>query len=640
MKHNKQIKVVAFDFFDTLVTREVNPETTIAEWSRELQTAFTINESVDKIYLLRKGIERSIKKSGVQELKYQELIKGIFNHLHNEKKINFDVEFEQFYQISTLIEFNIELNYTKLINDRVDLARRYKNDGKKVIIISDSYLPRSYYQFYLNKSNIADIFDDVYISSEVNARKSSGDIYDIVIKKMGVSPNELLMIGDNDISDCSVPKSKGIMVSPVTKDYEKDFYNKKEICKYISDATRRNFKSQPFNGYISGILLFIERLYKSAIKDGCRDLLFLAREGENLKYLFDLYQDVVHPTNKINTEYVYVSRRATLLPGLKELEKETFSKIFSQYPNILIDDFMYSIGLSKGEVTEILLKTGIKPGTVIDGVDSFAFKILVSSTDFIEAFSRKRLEQKELLNVYFKSLSSDKKTLYLVDIGWKGSIQDNIYDALDNKINIIGYYWGTINALNSDSNKKNGLMFSTERENGEDEIFSYNHIELEKVFAASHGQTLAYQQVKGDIKPILSQKKNDTEIYDYVKIWQDEMDAVFFNVCKLMKNSIYDFESIKEYLVKLYLYHQCVNIPANRKIYMNFRIKAKENFGNISGTTLKMDKNNMNDIRQKKRFLYVDYSYRVLDKFKLGIFEPFAAVYTRVVYQIMSLKLL
>ena len=73
---------------------------------------------------------------------------------------------------------------------------------------------------------------------------------------------------------------------------------------------------------------------------------------------------------------------------------------------------------------------------------------------------------------------------------------------------------------------------------------------------------------------------------------------------------------------------------------MNFRIKAKENFGNISGTTLKMDKNNMNDIRQKKRFLYVDYSYRVLDKFKLGIFEPFAAVYTRVVYQIMSLKLL
>lgn len=640
MEYNKQIKVVAFDFFDTLVTRDVNPETTIAEWARELQAAFTINECVDKIYLLRKGIERSIKKSGVQELKYQELIKEIFNRLHDEKKIDFSVEFEQFYQISTRIEFNIEFNYTKLINDRVDLARRYKNDGKKVIIISDSYLPQSYYQLYLNKSNLTGIFDDIYISSEVNARKSSGDIYDIVIKKMGVSPNELLMIGDNTISDCSVPKSKGIMVSPVTRGIEKKFYSKKEICKYISDATRQNFKSQPFNGYISGVLLFIERLYKSAIKDGSRDLLFLAREGENLKYLFDLYQDIVHPTNKINTEYVYVSRRATLLPGLKELGKETFSKIFSQYPNISIDDFMYSIGFSKSELTEILLKAGIKPGTIIDSVDSFAFKVLISSTDFIEAFNRKRLEQKKLLNAYFRSLSSDKKTLYLVDIGWKGSIQDNIYDALDHEINIIGYYWGTINALNSEGNKKNGLMFSTEQESGENEIFSYNHIELEKIFAASHGQTLAYQQVKGDIKPILSQKKSDTEIYDYVKKWQDKMDAVFLNVCNLMKNSIYDFDSIKDHLLKLYLYHQCVNIPVNRKIYMNFRIKAKENFGNISGTTLKMDKNNMNDIRQKKRFFYVDYSYRVLDRFKLGVLEPFAAVYTRVVYQIMCLKLL
>ena len=38
------------------------------------------------------------------------------------------------------------------------------------------------------------------------------------------------------------------------------------------------------------------------------------------------------------------------------------------------------------------------------------------------------------------SLTSDD-TIYLVDIGWKGTIQDNIQRALSDKI-IIGYYFG------------------------------------------------------------------------------------------------------------------------------------------------------------------------------------------------------
>ena len=40
---------------------------------------------------------------------------------------------------------------------------------------------------------------------------------------------------------------------------------------------------------------------------------------------------------------------------------------------------------------------------------------------------------------YVNSLTSDD-TIYLVDIGWKGTIQDNIQRALSDKI-IIGYYF-------------------------------------------------------------------------------------------------------------------------------------------------------------------------------------------------------
>mgnify|MGYP005790124367 FL=1 len=640
MNKREKIKVVAFDFFDTVVSRKVNPEVILAEWSRNVCIRFCLNETPKELLARRKSIERSIKATGIEEPQYRDLIEAVYRELVRDRIMDQTILYETFYEIVSNIEFKIELYYTEPIEERINLVRHYKNEDKMIIIISDFYLPKQYYLEFLRYKKLDTLFDEVYVSSELNARKSSGSLYEFVLNSINIMPEELLMIGDNKISDEIIPSKKGIFTLRVPQAEKYPLYSKKHIVKKLVNITKKNYKDQPFNGYIPGLLLFIERLYKNVLNDGCNNLLFFAREGENLKKLFDTYQNIIHPTMTIKTQYVYVSRRATLLPSLENLKTEDFSKVFSQYPSIAIGDFLYSIGFSKEESRKLLDTLEIEPTKLVNGINDATFKKVRSFKDFTSLYEKKRIEQRRLLKYYLSEFTDNNKYIYIVDIGWKGSIQDNIYDALEGKVQIKGYYWGTINATNVQNNEKKGLMFSDDRKKMQEEIFSYNHIELEKIFAASHGQTLAYERKANSIKAIISDKKSDVEIYQYVRDWQNKMNDYFIEACNYIKNSYYDIESLERLLAKMYLYHQCVNVPFNRNIYLNFRTKAKENFGNISGIKIKMDKNNLNDINQKRKFGYVDYSYKLLDKFHLKALSPVAALYSRMVYKILIIRLL
>ena len=57
----------------------------------------------------------------------------------------------------------------------------------------------------------------------------------------------------------------------------------------------------------------------------------------------------------------------------------------------------------------------------------------------------------------------------LVDVGWKGSIQNNIYKSLDGKVSVQGYFLGSLSPteINRD-NLKNGILFSDVPEHSPD----------------------------------------------------------------------------------------------------------------------------------------------------------------------------
>lgn len=80
--------------------------------------------------------------------------------------------------------------------------------GKRIIGVSDMYLPSSFLERVLKRHDLAP--DAIYVSCECAGRKDTGALYDHVLKKEGLEPGQMIHIGDNRHSDCEVPLSLGI----------------------------------------------------------------------------------------------------------------------------------------------------------------------------------------------------------------------------------------------------------------------------------------------------------------------------------------------------------------------------------------------------------------------------------------------
>lgn len=86
-----------------------------------------------------------------------------------------------------------------------DAARRL---GKRVIAVSDMYLPASFLRDVLGENGME--VDAVYVSCEQDARKSDGSLYARVAEQEGCAPGEILHFGDNCRSDAEQALKQGV----------------------------------------------------------------------------------------------------------------------------------------------------------------------------------------------------------------------------------------------------------------------------------------------------------------------------------------------------------------------------------------------------------------------------------------------
>ena len=81
--------------------------------------------------------------------------------------------------------------------------------GKRIIISSDMYLPSEIIARCLKNSGYSE-WERLYVSSELNATKSSGSMYRLLLAECGVRACDVLHIGDHKHSDYRVPRKLGM----------------------------------------------------------------------------------------------------------------------------------------------------------------------------------------------------------------------------------------------------------------------------------------------------------------------------------------------------------------------------------------------------------------------------------------------
>lgn len=250
------------------------------------------------------------------------------------------------------------------------------------------------------------------------------------------------------------------------------------------------------------LFYFIKKLYDALVEQGVEQVYFLSREGQPLKRIFDMYRDKV--CGHIASHYLEVSRRSTLLPSLAPLADEGFETLFCQYRRMSLLEFLSSLGLeaNAGELARALgLTDGAEALREDDFPTSSTFTALKALPRFVDLYESERLTRRRAFVAYLSELSggTPPARLVVVDVGWKGTIQDNLFALLCRDGHtpvraISGYYVGLVaEGAAGPGNDKHGLLFSAVGERSPRfRVFNENRAIFEVVLAADHGSIVSY----------------------------------------------------------------------------------------------------------------------------------------------------
>ena len=499
--------LVCFDFFDTLVSRSIPPEDTKKLAAEKLSERIDNSLNADEIYQLRSLLEQRLcrenRKAGYDpEFSLTELAGAMAERFRRGGFLEQSSDDQDFINRFIEIELGVEKGAQRPNTDLVDLLKYCHEKGVTTAVLSDFYLGGDDFRDFLAHHGLEDHVDHLFVSADYLMTKGHGGrLYDIAATTVGCRPEHMVMIGDNPHADGAQAEAQGITaycLKPEPELASSGSLNTRKIDEVLQKNQAPHFAEMGLS-----LHWFIRRLFLTALADGRTDLLFCSKEGEFLKKLFIRYQELKFGRQVIGSHYLYVSRKATFICSLRPLEQETFDRLFVHYRDLSLSEFLQSLNFSEAQAAEICRDQQLDGATRHFDLKNHAdFNRLVNAPSFQDRYERLRQEQRSNFLKYLAHFKLDFKRdgLALVDVGWKGSIQNNIYFALDEQVAVQGYYLGLLSPTEiTEKNKKTGILFHDVPVHSDYiHVFNNNRSLFEMMLGASHGSADGYYSAETD----------------------------------------------------------------------------------------------------------------------------------------------
>jgi predicted HAD superfamily hydrolase len=595
-----KINIIMSDIFDTLLCRRVHPE------HIKKIIAFHLNKifpeiTATKFYKVRQFAElECYKKSNVlygdSEIIYPLLISRIYEILTNAYPGKIFLKKNDFYLLHQALELTTECKNQVPDENMLNLLRQHKQRGKKIILLSDFYMSATLIQFMFKYHKINDIYDHLVTSADYMKTKRSGKLYEAIISN-GILPKDekALMIGDNYYSDIFSAKQYGFETYHIIRNKQKKYYaeqqkkasSKVDFYTNLNKCLTASSVENIFSHIPLVLFLSITKLYRLCLKNNIKKLYFLSREGKIIKDMFDEYQTHIKSISTgspiISTYYLLASRRSTAAASLGPIQQEKFETLFRQYQNISIKQFVLSYAFDIEKISKICQSININIEKVHSHIASADdFKRLCSNAAFIKYYDYHRKSQKNYFLSYLKTLmfsSENNEPLYLFDVGWKGSIQDNIQKALDHKP-VLGFYIGLIapGALSKDNDKK-GLLFDFRHKNKDFWIYKENISLFEILLTANHGSVKKYTSKQtGGVIPVFENNTLEKNLYkEKIQSLQENIYKKFKETLKLLDLYELNIDTLEKHIIKSH--KRKIFSPSKREMSWFENMQHFENFG-------------------------------------------------------------
>lgn len=605
----KNVEFFFTDFFATLVYREKEEDLIQFEWAKCISEKIFFSVSAKELYEQRKkSIQNVLSYTNTEEVDYRRVINDIYIRFHN--RIS-DIDQEQFYELCLNTEVELESGNLILNKELYDILIALKEHGCVLGIISDYMLPSKATKKYLSDLGISELFKYIFVSSDYGVRKSSGKLYQKVLQVCD-SDCCKFMIGDNKKSDYDEAIKNGFKAyyynNPII---EKKYDASKELLKLI-----KMNKVNAFSNYAFLFYGFIDRLYKRLIQEGFHTVNFMSREGYYLKELFEIYQE--NKSEKININYVYVSRKSTLLASIYQGNKKfDYSSLFYSYKKLDLFSFLINLGFTCDEIEYILADCPYEKNKLINNFqESQEFNWIKNNESFIKKIDEKSKFANKVFKQYIiQHLDKDDNKIAFVDIGWKGTIQDNISKVLGKEYRVFGFYCGLENVTLQESfiNVKEGLMFSCIPQNSKYySALDFETYLIEQLLAAPHGSTKGYMINDRHIEPVLEYySEADKKLYNKTFVYQKVIRDTFVKIKCIFDMSVEDSYSLEKEIMRGCLNAELLINEEMIKYEKEILNSDTNNFGNFNKNLI--EKNSKGKIYRFLKELYT------IHKSNLGI---------------------
>lgn len=551
-------KIISFDIWDTIIKRKCHPEEIklataryiVLKYESELKDKY---KNIYEILNRRDEIEaeecKKNKENGHDdECKILDVFKMLQKEIFKNEKQDISEEL--------LAEEIKEEKRTIFINPEIlPIFEKYKD--LKMYCISDFYMGADSLKELLDYLNLPVKIEKIYSSADYLLNKRSGNLYKKAEEELNVEPKDHIHVGDNQYSDIEMAQSLGIETIKTTKT-DFDFVPEKaRRFNFDLSVAKKKDDTKEAKLFNSGVdlapLLYFYgySIVEYAIKNNIKTVYYATREGET----FIKIHELIKKNNPFGVELpdcetIEVSRMATFSASLKEFSVPELLRLWSQYRVQSMKALFKTLAIDIKNYKEYLGKYDLIPDeNIVYPWFDIRVQRLCADKEFKAKIQVELDRKKNELLEYFekqKGITNNNEPMFMVDIGWRGTIQDNLAHIFTNKV-IGGYYLTLYDFYNLQPENTFKLSYLDDKNIRDNEVASMITL-LEWIYNPGTGSVTEYKQGEA----IRKAKTEETDIVKkYIKPLQDGMFAGAEIINEYMKYHPYEAIETKGYVYDL-----------------------------------------------------------------------------------------